>query len=53
MLNTYHVILKVDKWIVLFKVFRPTRDGDVAVTGEGLQILTYDWQSWPLSSEDS
>ena len=27
--------------------------GDVTITGEGLQILTYARQSWPLSSESS
>ena len=27
--------------------------GDVAITGEGLQILTYTRLSWPLSSEGS
>ena len=26
--------------------------GDVTIIGEGLQILTYFRQSWPLSSED-
>ena len=25
--------------------------GDVTIAGEGLQILTYAWRSWPLSSE--
>ena len=24
---------------------------DVTISGEGLQILTYAWHSWPLSSE--
>ena len=28
-------------------------DGDVIVTGEGLQILTYARHSWPLSSKAS
>ena len=41
----------------LFGVFRPTREfhlfGDVTITGEGLQILTYAWHLWPLSSEGS
>ena len=27
--------------------------GDVTITDEGLQILTYTWHSWPLSSEGS
>ena len=27
--------------------------GDVTVVGEGRQILTYAWHSWPLSSEGS
>ena len=27
--------------------------GDVTVTGGGLHILNYAWQSWPLSSEGS
>ena len=27
--------------------------GDVTITGEGLQILTYAWHLWPLSSEGS
>ena len=27
--------------------------GDVTITGEGLQILTKAWHSWPLSSEGS
>ena len=27
--------------------------GDVTITGEELQILTYARHSWPLSSEDS
>ena len=27
--------------------------GDVTIAGEGLQILTYAWHSWPLSSEGS
>ena len=27
--------------------------GDVTITGEGLQILTSAWHSWPLSSEVS
>ena len=27
--------------------------GDVTITGEGLQILTYALQSWPLSIEGS
>ena len=27
--------------------------GDVTITGEGLQILTYARRSWPLSSEGS
>ena len=27
--------------------------GDVTIPGEGLQILTYTWHSWPLSTEDS
>ena len=43
--------------ICLFGVYRPTRDfhsfGDVTIAGEGLQILTYDRLSWPLSSEGS
>ena len=26
-------------------------DGDVIITGKGLQILTYAWHSWPLSSD--
>ena len=25
--------------------------GDVTIVGEGLQILTYAWQFWPLRSE--
>ena len=28
-------------------------DGDVTIAKEGLQILTYAWHSWPLSSEGS
>ena len=28
-------------------------DGDVTITGEGVQILTYDRHSWPLRSEGS
>ena len=43
--------------ICLFGVYRPTTDfhsfEDVTIAGEGLQILTYDWHSWPLSSEGS
>ena len=27
--------------------------GDVTIAGEGLQILTYAWHLWPLSSEGS
>ena len=27
--------------------------GDVTIVGEGLQILTYVWHSWPLSGEGS
>ena len=27
--------------------------GDIAIIDEGLQILTYTWHSWPLSSEGS
>ena len=27
--------------------------GDVTITSEGLQILTYAWHSWPLRSEGS
>ena len=27
--------------------------GDVTITGEGLQILTYAWHSWPLGSKGS
>ena len=27
--------------------------GDVNIAGEGLQILTYAWNLWPLSSEGS
>ena len=48
---------------VLFGVFRPTRDfsliwsrhpfGDVTIAGEGLQILTYARNLWPMSSEGS
>ena len=42
---------------LLFGVYRPTRefftDGVVIITGEGLQVLIYARQSWPLSSEGS
>ena len=38
-------------------VFHPTRIfhsyGDVIIAGEGLQLLTYARDSWPLSSEGS
>ena len=37
--------------VFLIGVFRPT--GDVAIAGEGLQILTCTRHSWPLSSEGS
>ena len=43
----------------LFGNYRPTREfffhlyEDVTITVEGLQILTYAWHSWPLSSEGS
>ena len=33
------------------RIFHSYRD--VTITGEGLQILTYDRHSWPLSREDS
>ena len=36
-------------------ILRPTREffthGNVTITNERLQILTYSWHSWPLSSE--
>ena len=38
-------------------ILRPTREffthGNVTITNERLQILTYSWHSWPLSSEGS
>ena len=42
----------------LLGVFHPTREffhsyGDVTMTGERLQILTYAQHSWPLSSKGS
>ena len=37
----------------MFGVYRPTRDGDVTIADEGLQILTFARHSWPLSSKDS
>ena len=45
-------------YVCLFGVYRPTREffhsyGDVTITGEGLQILTYAQHPWPLSSEGS
>ena len=45
-------------FICLIVVFHPTQEffysyGDATITGEGLQILTYAWHSWPLSSEGS
>ena len=44
--------------VSLFRVFRPSRGffhsyGDVTITGEGLQILTYTRHLWPLWSESS
>ena len=48
-----------DVFIGLLGVYRPTRSrifhsyGDVTITGEGLQILTYARHSWPMSSEGS
>ena len=27
--------------------------GDITITAEGLQILSYAWHSWPVSSEGS
>ena len=27
--------------------------GDIMIAGEGLQVLTFAWHSWPLSSEGS
>ena len=43
-------------FVCLFRVYRPTLEfshsyGDVTITGEGLQILTYARQSRPLSSK--
>ena len=44
-------------FVCLFMVYRTTREffthGNVTITGEGLQILTYARHSWPLSSEGS
>ena len=46
-------------FVCLFVVFCPARKffihayGDVSITGEGLQILTYAQHSWPLSSKGS
>ena len=46
-------------FVCLFGVFHPTREfftheyGDVTITVEGLQILTYARRPWPLSSEGS
>ena len=42
---------------ICLEIYRPTEEfftyGDVTMTGEGLQILTYARHSWPLSSEGS
>ena len=38
-------------WFCLFVIFHSY--GNVTIAGEGLQILTYARQSWPLSSEGS
>ena len=45
--------LNLAKWF-LFGVYCPNHPyGDDTIAGEGLQIMTYARQSWPLSSEDS
>ena len=45
-------------FVCFFGVFRPTREflhsyGDVTITGERLQMLTYARHLWTLSSDDS
>ena len=52
------VILFVCLVFFLFGVYHPPLRifhsyGDVTIAGEGQQTLTYDWHSWPLSSEGS
>ena len=57
--QTIFLYLSCKSIVCLFtRIFRPIREflylnGDVPITGEGLQILTYARHSWQLDSEDS
>ena len=49
----YFWILFVWEFSSHSKIFMYDSYRDVTITGEGLQILTYAWHSWSLSSEGS
>ena len=44
----FYVLLGVSSHSILYHLY-----GDITITGEGLQILTYTRHSWPLNSEGS
>ena len=51
------VLIQIDACLFVYSFFPNSRIfhsfGDVTITGEGLQYLTYARHSWPLSSEGS